>query len=160
MEGIGINNKEAPIRGPGASTNSVSHPDRPSGVMTLPDRARCKVASRARVFFVSWLRGQTARQSPIRIKASGRPPMAGEPGPLARVSCPRKPSVPCRVQLARSQITWLPVAPGPAPGGSRHGRGRRNTSPSRADGGCDGVQSDLVVLSQPLSWLAVAKRAA
>ncbi len=61
--------------------------------------------------------------------------MADVPGPLARVSCPGKPSVPCRVQLVRSQITWLPAAPGPAPGGSRHGRGPRNTSPFRADGG-------------------------
>ncbi len=73
--------KGSPIRGPGASTNSVSHPDRPSGVMTLPDRARCLVL-RAPGFSLSVgcaARPRTSHPSGSRLRAGS--PVAGGPGP-------------------------------------------------------------------------------
>ncbi len=73
--------KGSPIRGPGASTNSVSHPDSRFGGHDVARSGSVPGATQRPGFLFRWLRGRTARQSPIRIKASGRPPMADVPGP-------------------------------------------------------------------------------
>ena len=146
----------SPIRGPGASTNSVSHPDRPSGVMRLPDWARCLV-HRAPGFSLSGgcaAEPRASHPSGSRRRAGRRWRMCPGPWHMSRAPENRRCHVASNWLDHRSRGSrWRRVQPLVA---HDMGAGPRNTLPSRADGGCDGVQSDLMVLSQPLSWLAVA----
>src|SRR5262249_61822136 len=85
------------------------------------------------------------------------PPKSVSPPASGNLHCPRKLSVPCRVQGLGSQIHWPPFRD--ANPIVAHGVGvHRITTPpsclmSLGDG--DSGQSNLVVLSQPLSELTV-----